>query len=81
MFQISHWKSIKYNDILHHFNVRLETLWYLSTFISWLYLLEQMNAAQNWIWPESPSLTFKWEINKQQNSLENQEKSGIFWFA
>ena len=25
MFLISHWKSIKQNDILHHFNVRLET--------------------------------------------------------
>ena len=55
VFEISHWKSIKYNDILHHFNARLETLWYLSTFIKdsiyW-----KMSAAQNWIWPRSPSL-------------------------
>ena len=37
-------------------NVRLETLWYLSTFhkdsIYW-----KMSAAQNWIWPQSPSLS------------------------
>ena len=25
MFQISHWKSIKQSDILHRFNVRLDT--------------------------------------------------------
>ena len=53
MFQISHQKSIKWNDILHHFNARLETLWYLSTFIR-TRIYWKMSAAQNWVWPRSP---------------------------
>ena len=47
MFQIWLWKSIKYNGILHHFNVRLEIFVHFhKESIYW-----KMSAAQHWIWP------------------------------